>query len=333
MKKPKRKKILVSVLSAVILTFVHLAEGQQPKKIPRIGVLAPGRSDLSFPILDAFKQNLRELGWVEGKNVVSEYRWGEGNENRLPDLAAELIHINVDIIVATTVRAGQAAQRLTRTIPIVVMGMTDPVGAGFVNSLGRPGGNVTGPSLMARNLDGKRLELLKEIIPQLSRVAVFSNLPNGAPAKKRPIKEIEVVARSLSLELQIVNVNKRHEIEPAFSSVVNGRIGALIVQPYSIFFRNRIRIVDLAAKSRLPAMYPSSEYVEAGGLMSYGSDRADLIRRIAILVDKVLKGAKPADLPVEQPTKFELVVNLNTAKNLGLTIPSEVLMWADEVIR
>jgi putative ABC transport system substrate-binding protein len=308
-------------------------ERQRPAKIPRIGVLSPG-SGGGAP-LEAFRQKLRELGHVEGENIALEYRWAQGNENRLSALAAELLRMNVDIIVATSVLGARAAKQLTGTIPIVATGMADPVGMRLVKSLGQPGGNLTGLSSMGPELGGKRLELLKEITPRISRVAVLAHLGNVDPARATPIKEIEAVAGSLSVQLQILNVKTSDEIENAFSSMARGKVGALTVLTQSIFqWRwNRARIVDLAAKSRLPTIYPRSEYVEAGGLISYGHDRLADHRRAAYFVDKILKGAKPADLPVEQPTKFELVINLKTAKALDVTIPPKVLMWADRVIK
>ena len=239
-------------------------------------------------------------------------------------LAAELVRINVDIILVTTPQAANAAKELTKTIPIIVTAMN--VGTGLVNSLGQPGGNVTGLSFMGPQLAGRRLELLKEVIPGISRVAVLDSTPNGH-------RRLEAVARSLSVQLQIVTVKKPEEIENAFSSMVKGKAEAVTVGTQAMFVLNRTTIVEMAAKSRLPAIYHRNDFVKAGGLMSYGPDHADLYRRAAIYVDKILKGAKPSDLPVEQPTKFELVINLNAAKEIGVTIPPEVLMWADKVIK
>lgn len=309
------------LLGAMILTGSFPAEAQQLMKVPRIGILSLGRGN---PTIDAFRQGLDELGWVDGKNIALEYRWAEENEDRFPVLAAELVRINVDIILVTTPQAANAAKELTKTIPIIVTAMN--VGTGLVNSLGQPGGNVTGLSFMGPQLAGRRLELLKEVIPGISRVAVLDSTPNGH-------RRLEAVARSLSVQLQIVTVKKPEEIENAFSSMVKGKAEAVTVGTQAMFVLNRTTIVEMAAKSRLPAIYHRNDFVKAGGLMSYGPDHADLYRRAAIYVDKILKGAKPADLPVEQPTKFELVINLKAAKDIGVTIPPEVLMWADRVIK
>jgi len=324
-----RKKISDLALAAMLLALSFPAHAQQAaKKISRIGIPSAGwRRD---PNLDAFQQGLHKLGWVDGQNIVIEYRWAKGNEERLFEHVAELVRINVDIIVAPTVRAADAARKLTKTIPIVVTVIPGPSQNGLVQSLGQPGGNVTGLSNMSTELSGKRLELLKEISPKISRVAVLANWSNvGRPEW---IKEIKAVAPSLSVQLQMLNVKKPEEIANAFSAAVRGKAEAVTVGSHVMFVQNRTRIVELAAKYRLPAMYIRSEFVEAGGLMSYGPDNTDLYRQAAIYVDKILKGIKPSDLPVEQPTKFELVINLKTAKTLGLEIPSNVLMWADRVI-
>jgi putative tryptophan/tyrosine transport system substrate-binding protein len=306
----------------------HSSDAQRSSKIPRIGILSPGSG--GGPGLEAFKQKLRELGYIEGENIAFEYRWAHGNEERLPSLAAELLRLKVDIIVTTGTRAAGAAQQLTKTTPIVTTAIPGPGDSGLVESLYRPGRNVTGLSFMRPELSGKRLELLKEIIPGLSRIAVLSNVDN---VKAIQIKEIESVARSLSVQLEILNVKRSDEIDTAFSSIVREKVGALSVLTQAMFVLNRKRIVTLAAKSRLPAMYPDSGFTHAGGLMSYGPNYNDLYRRAAIYVDKILKGANPAELPVEQPTKFEFVINLKTAEHIGLTIPPNVLMWADRVIK
>jgi putative tryptophan/tyrosine transport system substrate-binding protein len=339
-----KKKVIVLTLSAWLfaLSAMHFAlclfgvmllavsfpaEARQPgSKIPRVGILSPGSGSAD---IDAFRQGLRELGYVEGQNIVFEYRWAEGNEDRLPALAAELLHINVDLIVATTPRGARAVQRLTSTTPIVTPVIPGPGEYGLVDSLYRPGGNVTGLSFMSPELGGKRVELLKEIVPGVSRVAVLANVGNV----DRETKKIATVARSLSVQLQIVNVMTPDEIENAFSSMLRVKAHALTVLTQGMFVLNRTRIVELAAKSRLPAIYHRKEFVEAGGLMSYGPDHTDLYRRAATYVDKILKGAKPSDLPVEQPTKFELVINLKNARELDLKISPEVLMWADRVIK
>jgi putative ABC transport system substrate-binding protein len=323
----------------MLLAPCSSAQAQEPKQVPRIGILSPGSGSAD---INAFRQGLRKLGYVEGENIAFEYRWAEGNEDRLPALAAELLHINVDLIVATTPRAARAAKRLTSTTPIVTPVIPTVGGFGLVKSLYRPGGNVTGLSFMAPELGGKRLELLKEIIPNISRVGVLTNVSNldrdRLDRHERrgvypDINAIMSVARSLSLEIQIVNVKKPHEIENAFASMVTGKVDALIVLTQGMFVQNRTRIVELPSKHRLPAIYHRNDFVKAGGLMSYGPDHTDLYRRAAIYVDKILKGAKPSDLPVEQPTKFELVINLKTAKEIGVTIRPEMLMWADRVIK
>jgi len=301
-----RKKIGGLALGAMLVALSFRADAQQAKKIPRIGILSLGSGNslgLARRGTDAFQQALHELGWLDGKNIVLEYRWANENEARLFELAAELVRINVDILLVTTPRAANAARKLRKTIPIVTV-IPGPSQNGLVQSLSQPGGNVTGLSRMSPELSGKRLELLK----------------------------IKAVARSLGVQIEVLNVKKPEEIENAFSAAVRRKAEAVTVDSGAMFVLNRTRIVELAAKYRLPAMYIRSEFVEAGGLMSYGPDHTDLYRRAAIYVDKILKGAKPSDLPVEQPTKFELVVNLKTAKTLGIGIPSKMLMWADKVI-
>jgi putative tryptophan/tyrosine transport system substrate-binding protein len=314
-------------LGAMLLTVSFPADAQEPKKVPRIGILSPGSG--GGPDLEAFKRKLRELGYVEGENITFEYRWAEGNEDRLPALAAELLRMNVDIIVAAGPRAARAAQRLTKPTPIVVTVIPGP--GRLVESLGQPGGNITGLSYMSAELGEKRLELLKEVVPGISRVAVLVNV--GNVDRETSIRAIESKARSLSVQLQIVNVKTPDEIPNAFSLMLRVKAHALTVLTQAMFVQNRARIVELAAKCRLPAIYHRNEFVKAGGLMSYGPDHVDLNRRAATYVDKILKGAKPTDLPVEQPTKFEFAINLKAAKEIGVTIPPDVLMWADRVIK
>jgi putative tryptophan/tyrosine transport system substrate-binding protein len=319
------------LLGAMIFALSISAHAQQPKKTPRIGILSPGSSDplgLSRRGTDAFQQGLHKLGWVDGKNIVFEYRWANENEDRLPVLAAELLLINVDVILVATPRAANAAKKLTKTIPIVATVIPGAGEYGLVDSLHRPGGNVTGLSFMSAELGEKRLELLKEVIPGVSRVAVLANVEN-----ETSIRAIESKARSLSVRLEIVNVKTPDEIQNAFSSMLRVKPHALTVLTQAMFVQNRMRIVELAAKCRLPAIYHRNEFVTAGGLMSYGPDHIDLFRRAASYVDKILRGANPADLPVEQPTKFEFVINLRAARHIGVTIPPEILMWADEVIK
>jgi putative ABC transport system substrate-binding protein len=316
------KKIGLFVIAIGVLASPYLTHAQQPaKKIPRIGILSLGIA----PSIGAFLQGLHELGWVEGQNIAIERRSGEGNEEQLPAVAAQLVHANVDVIVSTSSQGTVAARQVTKNIPIVATFVVDRL-----MSLDRPEGNITGVSSMPRELGGKRLELLKEIIPRISRVAVLTNVVN--PAQLKPSKEMGAVAQSLGLHIQILNVKKPEEIENAFASMVRGNAGALSVQTPAMFVLNRTRIVQLAAKNLLPAMYPDSRFTDAGGLVSYGPNDAELYRRAAYFVDRILRGAKPSELPVEQPTKFELVVNLATAKALGLTIPAKVLTWVDRVI-
>ena len=313
----------ICLLGALFLGLSLPAHAQQPMKIPRIGILSIGTHS---PSIDAFLKGLHELGWVKGQNIAFEYRWANGNEERLPALAAQLVDANVDIIVSTSPRGTRAARQLTKNIPII----ETFVGMERMMNLDHPSGNVTGVSSMPPELGGKRLELLKEIIPRISRVAVLANVENVD--RHKDIKEIESVARSLRVQLQILNVKKPEEIENAITAMARGRVGAFTVLTQGMFVINRAQVVELAARSRLPAMYPDSRFTDAGGLISYGPNSAEQYRRAAYFVDKILKGTNPAELPVEQPTKFELVINLKTAKQLGLTVPPKVLMWADRVI-
>ncbi len=326
------KKIFSIALTFIALALVHLADAQQPKKVPRIGFLGAGSPATLSAGLEAFRQGLRDLGYVEGKNIALEFRWAEGKRDPLPGLAAELVRLKVDVLVSgggsSTTRALKQA---TNTIPIVMTAGSDPVAAGFVASLARPGGNITGPTLGGLELSGKRLELLKEAVPKLSRVAVLGN-PDGATYGPQ-MKEMEVAARALGLQLQPVELRESSDLENVFSAITRGGAGALIGLNSPEFAFHRRRIAELAVKSRLPAGYVGSEFVNDGGLMSYAPDVADLYRRAATYVDKILKGAKPTDLPVEQPMKFELVINLKTAKQIGLTIPPNLLVRADKVIK
>jgi putative ABC transport system substrate-binding protein len=293
--------------------------------------LWPYSPSIAWPFAEAFRQRLRALGYVEGQTIALEERWAEGRYDRLPSLAAELVRLNVDIIVTASTPAVQAAQQATRTIPIVMTVVSDPVESDIVASLARPGRNVTGLSLMHPELSGKRLELLKEVVPKVSRVAVLWNPSN--PIIPPLLRETEAAARALGVELQALEVRAPTELDRAFAAMTRGRAGALMVLPDVILRNQQRRIIDLAAKGRLPAMYAWREPVDAGGLMAYGASIPEIFRRAAVYVDKILKGAKPADLPVEQPTRFELVINLKTAKALGLTIPQSVLIRADQVIQ
>jgi putative ABC transport system substrate-binding protein len=308
-------------------------KAQQGAKVPRIGYLAVDRA-AGPHLIEAFRQGLRDLGYVEGSNVVIEYRDAEGKFERLPALAAELVALKVDVIVAGGTPLILAAKQATRTLPIVFAAASDPVTDGLVTSLARPGGNVTGLSNIAPELVGKRLELLKQAVPGVSRVAVlWQPGATGERTEKDMLKGAEVAARALGVRLQVVEARGPADFDRAFSDMTRARADALTVLPSVMFITERRRLVDLAAKNRLPAVYPSREYVDVGGLMAYGPHVADLFRRAATYVDKILKGAKPGDLPIEQPTKFELVINLKTAKALGLTIPPSLLARADEVIQ
>jgi putative tryptophan/tyrosine transport system substrate-binding protein len=315
------------------LLVAPLAAAQQAPKVVRLGYL--GENPEAGPHLaEAFRQGLRDLGYVEGRNVVIEYRSAEGKRERLPALGAELAALKVDVIVAPNTPAALAAKQATKTIPIVFAVVADPVGSGLVTSLARPGGNVTGLSLLVPELVGKCLELLKQAVPGVSRVAVLWQ-PGvlGDRTVKDMLKEADVSARALGVRLQFLEARGPADIDIAFSDMTKARVGALTaLTGGSMLFAERRRLVDLAAKNRLPAVYPWREFVDAGGLMANGPDLADSQRRAATYVDKILKGAKPADLPVEQPTKFELVINLKTAKALGLTIPPSLLGRADQVI-
>ena len=323
---------LVAVLAVSLLAAPLAADAQQAGKVPRIGFLGVTSPSDRPSHLDAFRQRLRELGWVEGQNIVIDYRYAEGRVDRLPDLAAELVRLKVDLIVASAgTQAATAAKNATETIPIVMIYVRDPVGTGLIASLARPGGNVTGVSGSAGlELFAKQLELLKETVPKIRRVAILSNPDNAY--HQLAIREVNVAARSLGVQLQLLEARGPNEFDGAFAAMATERVGALLVLSDAIFNSHRTRLADLAARSRLPAAYGVRESVEAGGLMSYGPSFLDLFRRSAAYVDKILKGAKPADLPVEQPTKFELVINLKTAKALGLDVPPSLLARADEVI-
>ena len=325
-----KKAALLSILFVVVLLAIAvIAEAQQPKKVPRIGYLAVSSS--SQTRTEPFRQGLRELGYVEGKNIIIEWRFAEGNRDRVTELAAELVRLKVDVIVTGGPGATHPAKEATQTIPIVMGQDSDPVGNGFVASLARPGGNITGLSNLTPELSGKQLELLKEIVPRLSRVAVLrnSNSQGVAPV----LKELELAAGALKIKLQYLGVFGSKDIESGFRAAGNSRADAILVVAGPVINDHRKQISDLAVKSRLLTIYDQREYVEAGGLMSYGTSIPDLFRRAATYVDKILKGAKPADLPVEQPTKFELVINLKTGKQIGLTISPNVLARADKIIR
>ena len=325
----RRRELLVA-LGAGALAWARAVRAQAPPAVRRIGLLSGFSPSAYAASYQAFRLGLRDLGWVEGKSISIEYRYAEGRHDRLPDLAADLVRLKVDVIVTTATSDTLAAQKATRAIPIVMVAGGDPVASGLVESLARPGGNVTGLSQMLQALGGKRLELLKEMIPKLSRVAVLWN-PQSASATLN-WKEHQQPAQQLGIQLQSLEVRSPNELDKAFEAATRARAGALAILPDPVISTNLRQIVDFAAKSRLPSIYQSSEFADAGGLVTYGPDRADLFRRAATYVDKILKGAKPGDLPVEQPTRLELVVNLKTAKALGLTMPPEIMLRATRVI-
>ncbi len=314
-------------LSLGMLAAVPAAEAQQPAKVPRIGLIRPGSPP--DPLVEAFLQGLRDLGYVEGRTIAIEYRWAEGKPERIPDLTAELVRLKVDVIVTSGEPGAPVAKQATSTIPIVFAVHADPVGAGLVASLARPGGNITGLSSMTAELAEKRLELLKEAVPKLSRVAVLRD-PRQPPTD---LRLTEAAARALGLRLQVLEVRDINDLEAALAAAKEGRAGALTNLQSAFFIAHRARIVEAVAKTRLPAMYHNMQFVAVGGLMAYSPNFPAMFRRAATYVDKILKGAKPADLPVEQPTRFELVVNLKTAKALGITIPQPILIRADQVIQ
>ena len=325
------RKIFVSLLTAILLATCSLAEVQEPKKILRIGYLTANSYSAELPRLDPFRQGLRALGHVEGQNIAIEYRYTDGKFERLPDVAAELVRLKVDVLVANTTNAALAAKNATQTIPIFFIGVSDPVAAGLVDSLPRPGGNITGLTNIAPVLSGKRLELLKETVPKLSRVAVLWDPRN--PGSTPQWKESQLAARELGLQLHPMEVSSADKYESAFQEATKARSGALAVTLNPLANSNQKQVVDLATKNRLPAIYARGDFVESGGLMSYGQSFAADGRDAARLVDKILKGTKPADIPVEQPMKFEFIVNLKTAKQIGVTIPPNVLVRADRVIK
>jgi putative ABC transport system substrate-binding protein len=327
------RRAFLGTLAASLLAAPLAAEAQQLVRVARIGVLTPGHSfSLSEPSprFEAFRQELRERSWVEGQNIAIEWRFAEDKNDRLPDLAAELIRLKVDVIVAVAGPATRAAKLATMTIPIVATAISDPVGQGLVASLARPGGNVTGLATLFPELAAKRLALLKEALPAVSRVAVLRNPAN--PANVVIWKEVQVAARTLSITLQSREVRGPNDFEGAFAAMTRERPEALLTLDDPLVFQYQTSIVDFAAKKRLPAMHAFRESVEVGGLMAYSANLPDMFRRAAMFVDKILKGAKPADLPIEQPSKFELVINLKTAKALGLRIPPSLLQRADQVI-
>jgi putative ABC transport system substrate-binding protein len=321
-----RRRFVVASLAGLALPRA----GAAAQLAARVGFLSPFSASVAAPWHEAFRQGLRELGWTEGQNITVEYRYANGNNDRLPELAAELVRLKVDVIVASVGTDAAIAKSATTSIPIVMASGGDPVAGGLVVSLAQPGGNITGLTQMAPELTGKRLELLKQIVPNLSRVAVLW-YPRGTTS---PLswKEMQLPARELGIRLQSLEVQSSADFAKAFHDATTARAGAVLVLPNPLFAANLKRIAELAAKTRLPSIFHLREFPDVGGLVSYGVDRTDMYRRAAAYVDKILKGAKPADLPIEQPTKFELVINLKTAKALGLTIPPSLLLRADHVI-
>jgi putative ABC transport system substrate-binding protein len=324
-------KIFFWQLAILLLTTASIAEAQQPKRMPRIGALFTGPTATATPYVEAFREGLRELRYIEGRNIAIEYRWAKLRADHFAELAADLVRGRVDILFTWGSTATAAAKQATSTIPIVFVGVGDPIGPGFVGSLSRPGGNITGQSNLSRELSQKHLELLKEIAPRLARVAALRNPDN--PVSALLLRDTEDAAPSFSVQLQVVEVSEPAKFDGAFLAMKRERAEALIVLADPVFLSHRARIAELAAKSRLPAVFNVEQYTEAGGLIAYGPSLTDMFRRAAIYIDKILKGAKPADLPVEQPKKFELVINLKTAKQIGLTVPPNVLARADKVIR
>jgi ABC-type uncharacterized transport system substrate-binding protein len=324
--------VIFLLLFLLLAVSLGTSVAQSSEKVPRVGYISPGSSSdqLRLRRFEAFRQGLRELGYVEGQNIVLEPRWAEGGYAQYPALAADLVRLKAGIIVAVGGAATKAAKQVTRTIPIVMSVVVDPVGSGLVPSLAHPGGNLTGISIMATDLIGKQFELLREVVPKVSRMALLWNPAN--PSHAPAISHVKAAARSLGVQLQLLEARDPQEIDRAFAAMTREQAGALVVLPDAIFTNQVRQIAELAVQRRLPSIYGVSENAEAGGLMVYGTDFVDLERRAATFVDKILKGAKPGDLPVEQPTKFELTINLKTAKALGLTIPQSLLLRAGRVI-
>jgi putative ABC transport system substrate-binding protein len=331
-----KKAAVTSVLIAVVLLAVAvIAEAQQPAKIPRIGFLDSSTASGSAVLVDAFRQELSKLGWIEGKNITIEYRFAEGKgADRLQEHAADLLRLKVDVIVGTSPGSALAAKKATTTIPIVVTSAGDPVGVGLVASLARPGGNVTGLASLSPELNTKRLEILKDAVPNITRVGLLWYSGGASIAQDLQLKELRPAAAALKLKLEEIETQPDFKgLESAFQTAKQKQVGAIMTTAAPRFFAERKRIIELAGKYRLPAIYPQDDFVEAGGLMSYGVDYDDLYRRTAVYVDKILKGAKPADLPVQQATKFEFVINLKAAKQIGLTLSPEFLSRANQVLK
>ena len=327
-----RRREFIAALGAAAASAwpLPLSAQQRATKIPRIGFLALSQEAATPELLNVFRAGLRERGYVEGQNIAVEYRFAKGQIEQYPAVVAELIRLNVDVIVAWTTPAVAAAKRATSTIPIIMLGVADPVEFGLIASLARPGGNITGVSNLARDISNKLVGLLVEIVPAIKRVAVLHNPSNPGTSGQR--REIEAATRALGLSLQVVDASVPGDLEGAFARITSAGAQGIMVLADAFFIGERRRIAELALKARLPTIFQRREHVEAGGLVAYGASLRDQLRHVAVYVDKILKGAKPADLPVEQPTKFELVINLKTAKALGLEIPPKLLFTADEVI-
>ena len=326
------RRVFLSTLGGSLLAAPLAAEAQQADKVYRVAILFPVTSEAGTAAFEAFRRRLRELGWVDGKNVVLDPKFGDGRYERLPDLAAELVRRSPDVIVARSSTTVHAVRQVTTAIPIVMDAVSDPVGSGFAASLARPGGNITGTSFNSRELNAKRLELLHEIIPAAKDVAMLTNPTSERMRGQQVYDDMQVVAQRLGIRLHVVTARRPDELQAAFSAMVRNKARALIVNPDPFYGSERRRIIGLAATHRLPAIYFTGDWAESGGLMTYAPNLVELTAGAAVYVDKILKGAKPADLPVEQPTKFELVINLKTAKALGLTIPPSLLLRADRVI-
>jgi len=329
--KVMRIKIFGIAFSALLFALSVATEAQQQAKVPKIGYLTAGSVSASSTLLESFRREFSKLGYVEGKNIAIEYRYADNKLSRLPALAKELVDLKVDVLIGTSTPAVLALNNATRTIPIVFRDVSDPVGIGVIDSLARPGGNITGVTNIAAGLVGKRLELLKETIPKLSRVALVWNPQD--PASAQQWKESQQPARGLALQLHSMEVSSVDKFEGALKEAIKARSAALAVTHHQLAVSYRKQIADLAAKNRLPAIYGRGDYVDSGGLMSYGTDQIEPNKRVASMVDKILKGRKPGDIPVEQPTKFDLVINLKAAKQIGLTIPPSVLFQADRVMK
>jgi putative ABC transport system substrate-binding protein len=325
-----RRRDFLTLLGGAIAAEPWAATAQEARKLPRIGFLGNSTATLEANLVGPFREGLRDLGYVEGRNILIEYRWAEGNYERFPSLIAELIALKVDLIVTAGTPAALAVKKASASIPLVMVAVGDPVGSGLVASLGRPGGNATGLTSIAPELEGKRLELLKEVLPNVSRVAVLWNPANAYQIGSE--KEVQTAARVLRMSVASLPVRNREELDNAFAAILRERADAVLVLADRLFLHNRGRIADFVITNRLPGMNAYRELVEAGGFMSFGPNYAIMHRQAATFVDKILKGAKPADLPVEQPAKFELVINLKAARALGITIPQSVLLRADEVI-